>query len=90
MVGQAREGQGDATDTPMTDDWTIAFDDMLIERFPRCIECAAPAWSFATVRVDQVILSLSRCARCFKADPQAATLIARLSQREEAAQQRKD
>jgi hypothetical protein len=84
MVGPAGKGPSDATDAPMKDDWTVALDDMLVERFPQCVQCGDVAWSFATVRVNQVILSLSRCARCYKADPEATSLIARLTHREEA------
>jgi hypothetical protein len=66
----------------MSPDYTVAWDDALVERYPRCIVCGQAARHIDLAQVSGLVLAVSRCVRCVRKDPEAVQLIARLASRE--------
>lgn len=62
---------------------TVAVDDALTRRWVRCLDCGQEAPHLALVQVAGLVHAIPRCPRCWRADPQATALIARLAQRED-------
>jgi hypothetical protein len=62
-------------------DLTIALDDGLTERFPRCIDCLKAARHIDLAQVGGRVLAVSRCPRCVRQDPAGQQLVARLKER---------
>lgn len=60
----------------------MAVDDALVERFPRCLLCLAPAQSLDAFVIGGIIMTISRCHKCRRADPQGLRVIERLGKRE--------
>ena len=52
----------------MGPDFIIAWDDALVERYPRCIICLAPARYIDTALVNAIVVAVSRCRRCVEKD----------------------
>jgi hypothetical protein len=66
----------------MTPDFTIAIDDALVARYPRCIDCGHVAQRCAAFLVGGLVMAISRCAPCFAKDREGAHLLARLARRD--------
>ena len=64
----------------MGPDWTIALDDALVERYPRCQVCGRAAQTLDAFLVSGLVVMVSRCQRC-AADKAGRALLARLAQR---------
>ena len=48
----------------MGPDWTIALDDALVERYPRCQVCGRAAQTLDAFLVSGLVVMVSRCQRC--------------------------
>jgi hypothetical protein len=62
-------------------DWTCALDDMLCERWARCIECGQRASKGDFLEVHGLVMAVGRCQRCYDRDPDALALCTRLEAR---------
>jgi hypothetical protein len=60
----------------MGPDWTVALDDALCERFPRCIDCGQAAQRLDAFLVGGLVVTVSRCERCFVKDKAGTHLMA--------------
>ena len=57
----------------MGPDWTIALDDALVERYPRCQVCGRAAQTLDAFLVSGLVVMVSRCQRCAVQDSREST-----------------
>jgi hypothetical protein len=65
-------------------DWLAAVDDMLCERFRRCLACGRRAEQMDLRTVGNRAWCVPRCGRCVAEDPDGLAIEARLAARGEA------
>jgi hypothetical protein len=64
-------------------DWTIAFDSMLVERHRVCIQCGRPARRLDLRIIQGTAWAVPLCRGCVALDPDGRQIDARLAAREE-------